>query len=116
MLRARPVENSDVGAATTGTSYLRLLPSGFTRFDPWGWFIPWNFFSPAWWLEAEEVLHEAYCSVQWEKGKKTKPLVARTAREEQSVMENYSILRRICSLQAPLVLWAFMKTCISACR
>lgn len=36
MLRARTVENTDVGAATTGTSYLRLLPFGFTCFGSWG--------------------------------------------------------------------------------
>lgn len=35
MLRARTAENIDVGVATTGTSYLRLVPFGFTCFDSW---------------------------------------------------------------------------------
>lgn len=36
VLRARTAENIDVGVATRGTSYLRLLPFGFTCFGSWG--------------------------------------------------------------------------------
>lgn len=32
VLRARTVENIDVGVAVTGTSYLKLLPFGFACF------------------------------------------------------------------------------------
>lgn len=77
VLRARAVQNIAVGFATTGTSYLRLLPFGFTCFGSWGSCIPWNFLSPGWWLEVDEVMPKVYCSVQWEKRKKTKPLVVR---------------------------------------
>lgn len=36
VLRARTAENIDVLVATTGTSYLRQLPFGFTCLGSWG--------------------------------------------------------------------------------
>lgn len=91
VLRARTAENIDVRAATTGTSYLRLLPFGFTCFGSWGWFIPWNFLSPDLWLEVDEVLHEVYCSVQWEK-RERKQIPPLDWELSKRYRENHSIL------------------------